>query len=133
MKRLIAIFIAFISFDTSACSVKVQQFAMENLMAVAAANRFNISLAKVTKTAFQDYDKVFIGTDPETTCPLQLQTSVKVTMNYSPSLFQRCSLSVNVTRLAQIFGEPIGPIESFEFATPASSCRWITPTPIPNP
>ena len=131
MKRFIAVISMLLSQEIYACSVKVEQFAMENLMAAAAANRFNISFAKVTKMTFEDYDKLFIGMDPATTCPLQLQTRVKATINYSPSFFQRCSLSVNVTRLAQIFGEPEGPIETYEFATPASSCRWIGPTPLP--
>jgi hypothetical protein len=125
--KLILVFLLLASSHVFACSYEVKQLAMENLMAAEAASHYNISLSKVTKTTFAAYDQLFIGVDTETTCPLQLQTSTKVSFSYSPTVFQRCSLKVEVTRLAQIFGEPSGPIETYSFTGGISSCRLIGP------
>lgn len=125
MPKLLALAAAAVLFiamqSAHACSVSVGQVAMSNLMAAEAASHFGLSLAQVTQTTFGKYHKSFIGSDPETECPLRVQTSVRVVLKYRRKL-AICQSTVTVIRGQQMFGEPDGPYETVDFASPVSAC-----------
>ncbi len=123
-----ALVLATAGLKAQACSFSVNDLAMKNLMAAAAANEFGIGLEKVTKTTFSAYGKSFVGSAPQTHCPLQLVTQVRVSLAYNKGLVEKCELSVDVARTEELAEDPMGPVESFAFAFPASSCRRVRPT-----
>jgi hypothetical protein len=123
---LVVLSVLALSVKVSACSVSINDLRMKNTLVSEVASEFNISFEKVSSVRVTGYDKEFVGVVPGSSCEQFLDISAQVSLSYSPNIFQRCELTVNVLRREDLHAESF-PIETYTFSMPASSCSTISP------
>lgn len=116
-----------------ACSVSVNDNFQKNLLAAYGASHLDIALSTVSDTDVEDYARTFDGVDPYE-CPLYLETSARVSFQYSPKKFENCDASV-VVHHRQYMGSvaPTGPIDELTYSEMTAACSTSLPRPVPLP
>ena len=120
MKTLTAILLSTFTSASFACSIALNEQAINNKKVAEAANEFGIDLTKVTKIKAEDFSFLVLEEDPVTHCPTSIQTDTKITISYKQNLTTKCELSVTV-RDESVGDNP----PTYDFMLPASSCSYV--------
>jgi hypothetical protein len=129
MKQLIAALALLATFSSWACQIAIgPQFERynKNMLITAVAQEFQISLVQTSQMQVTGYTYRLHGTVPDSSCEAFLEHKARVTINYQPSLTQKCELSVEVELQEDMFAETL-PYQQFTFHQPSSSCVRVKP------
>ncbi|MAZ49076.1 MAG: hypothetical protein CME65_10965 [Halobacteriovoraceae bacterium] len=120
MKSITTLLLSSLASASFACSIALNEQAINNKKVAEAANEFSIDLTKVTKIKAEDFSFLVLEEDPATYCPTIIQTDTKITLEYKPNLTTKCELSVTVRDVSEGDLAP-----TYEFMLPASSCSYV--------
>lgn len=125
-KIIILLSMILISFssESKACSIAIDEDQTSNYMIAQAANQFNIPLTKTYQMKSDDFTYQLYGEHPTSSCSNHLEFTSNITIKYKPNFLEVCELTVEVVYTQNLNAETF-PFESFQFNTPASSCRRI--------
>lgn len=129
MKQLITALALLTSFSSWACQIAIgPQFERynKNMLITAVAQEFQISLVQANQMKVTSYTYRLHGHVPDSSCEAFLEHKARVTINYQPSLTQKCELSVDVELQEDMHAETL-PYQTFTFHLPSSSCVRVKP------
>jgi hypothetical protein len=122
------------SMEVFSCSIGVTDNYEKNYLMGHAANHFRVSLADVTDLRIENYSRHVEEEDPESMCPLFLNTTGKVSFKYSPNRLKTCRASVVVLSKQYIWEpNPSIPFLQLDFQEKSESCVTSLPRPAPLP
>jgi hypothetical protein len=104
MKKALSILgfcILFLVYDSSACSVSVNDLAQKNELAAQAASHLDLSFTSISGTSFSDYQRSFSGAGGSQ-CPKFFHSSAVIQFQYALSSEESCDAQVTVKRIENL-------------------------------